>query len=59
MKSAESTMWEPRENENLCPAGENRPEIWRVLARGDRRTIVETVLREKASLGTVDPELHR
>ena len=52
-------MWESREIEKLSPVGENCPEIWQVLARGDRRTIVETVLEDNASLGTVDPELDR
>ena len=52
-------MWEPRENEKLSPAGENCPEIWRVIARTDRRTIVETVMAENASLGAVDPQLDR
>ena len=52
-------MWEQREDEKLSPVGENCLEIWRVLASLDRRSIVETVLRENASLGTVDPELDR
>ena len=52
-------MLEPREKEKLSPLAENCPEIWRVLASGDRRAIVEAVLGENASLGSVDPELAR
>ena len=52
-------MWEQREDEKLSPVGENCLEIWRVLASLDRRSIVETLLRENVSLGTVDPELDR
>ena len=53
-------MSEPREDEKLSPVGErNGPEICRVLARADRGTILETLLRENTSLGTVDPELNR
>ena len=53
-------MLEPREHEKLNSLGENYPpEIWRVLASGDRRAIVEAVLGDNVSLGSVDPELAR
>ena len=53
-------MLEPREHEKLNSLAENYPpEIWRVLASGDRRAIVEAVLGDNVSLGSVDPELAR
>lgn len=53
-------MLEPRETEKLSPLAENSPpEIWRVLASGDRRAIVEAVLGNHTSLGSVDPKLAR